>query len=211
MIILSAIKLAQRNLIVCLTVLWACGSLSAEKQSPTESVGDLMRRGVSAENSHRMDDAAAAYEKLLQHDTTFEATVAPRLVNVYLSMNRPAPALSWATRVARHHPDPKAYLAGVYSRLDQHKEAELLLLQALREAGDPIRRVPLLWQLAETQESQGDSQSAMTTLADARDATKDAGLQQTSTLRIKALRQRLANAHAQQAHAGNQRQAEDRP
>ena len=209
--ILSAIKLARQTLMVCLTVLWACASVSAEKQPTTESVGDLMRRGVSAENSQRMADAAAAYEKLLQRDTTFEATVAPRLVNLYLSMNQPAPALSWATRVARRHPEPKAYLAGVHSRLNQHKEAELLLRQALRETREPMRRVPLLWQLAETQESQSDSQSAMTTLANAHDATKHAGLRQTSTLRIKALRQRLATARAQQANAGNQHQVEDQP
>lgn len=209
--ILSTIKLARRNLIVCLTVLWAYGSVSAEKQSTTESVGDLMRRGISAENSHRLSVAAEAYEKLLQRDTTFEATVAPRLVNLYLAMNQPAPALSWATRVARHHPEPQAYLAGVHSRLNQHKEAELLLRKAVHKTADPIRRVPLLWQLAGTQESQGDNQSAMTTLAEARDATKDAALRQTSTLRIKALKQRIATAQAQQAHATNQRPVEGRP
>lgn len=206
---MSAIKLVRRNLIVCLTLLWACGSISAEKQSVTESLEDLMHRGVAAENSHQMADAAVAYEKLLQRDTTFEATVVPRLVNLYISMKQPAPALSWATRVARRHPEPKAYLAGVHSRLNQHKEAELLLLQAIRKTDDPMRHVPLLWQLAETQENQGESQRALTTLRNALDATKDADLRQTSNLRIKALQQRLAIAHAQQAHAGNKRQAED--
>jgi len=201
MMILSTIKLTKRNLILCLAVLWACAGVSAEKQSTTESVGDLMRSGVSAENSHRTADAAAAYEKLLQRDTTFEATVAPRLVNLYLSMNQSAPALSWATRVARRHPAPKAYLAGVYARLGQHKEAELMLRQAICNTPAAAQRVPLQWQLAEAQEHQGEEKAAEATLEQAYSSAKNNDLQKTSAQLLTALRKRLATRHAKQTAA----------
>ena len=192
-------------------MLGACGGLFAEKRPATESIEDLMRRGVSAENSHRTADAAAAYEKLLQRDNSYEATVAPRLVNLYVAMDQAAPALSWAARVARRHPEPKAYLAGVYSRLNQQKEAESILRQAVRDTRDPLKRVPLLWQLAQTQESQGEGQAAMATLEEARDSAQDEGMRQTSSMRIHALRQKLAAAHAQQAQTDNRDQAEGQP
>lgn len=197
----NSIKLALRNVIVCLTMLWVCDGFSIEKHSSTESVAELMRRGVSAEKNHQSATAAQAYEQLLQHDTTFEATVAPRLVNLYISMNRPASALSWARRIARHHPEPKAYLAGVHSRLNQNKEAELLLRQALRKINDPTQRTPLLWQLAQTLENQGDNQGAMTTLENARDTANNAAMRQTATRRIKALQKRVETTHRIHKHA----------
>jgi len=207
--ILSTIKLARQNLMVCLAVLWACGSVSAEKQSAAESVRDLMRRGVSAENSHRTANAAEAYEKLLQRDTTFEATVAPRLVNLYLSMNQPAPALSWATRIARRHPAPKAYLAGVYARMGQHKEAELMLRQAIRNTPAAAQRVPLQWQLAEAQEHLGEEETAKATLEKACRATENNDLRKTSAQRLTALRKRLAARHAKQTAAPRTPAAEE--
>ena len=60
--------------------------------------------------------------------------MASRLVELHVRLDEPVPALAWAARVARRHPEPAAFLAGVYARLGLFTDAEMALRQALREA-----------------------------------------------------------------------------
>jgi len=178
---------------------------------PPETTEALMRRATAAERAHRTAEAASAYESLLRRDTAFETVVAPRLVTLYADSGQTAQALSWAVRVSRRQPDPKAYLAGVYARLGQWKESELLLRQAAQGEPDPRKRTALQWQLAEAQERQGDGAAALATLAGARDAAADDALQKTSVQRLDALRRRLAAAQAKPPPTRVTPKAEDKP
>ena len=180
----------------CLLVLGSSPRCCAAEAGAGETAEALMLRAATAESGRRSAEAIAAYESLLRRDTSFEAVVAPRLVNLYAGGGQAAPALSWAVRVARRMPEPKPYLAGVHARLGQWKESELLLRQALRETRDPGKRQPLLWQLADVQEGQNDGEAALATLTGAREAAPDAELRKTSAQRLDALRRRLAASQA---------------
>lgn len=170
----------------CLAALWLGAACRAEEPLPADDAAGLMRRGAGLERTGKAREAAAAYEQLLQRDASGEAIVAPRLVNLYIELNRPDAALAWAKRAAARTPEPQAYLAGVYARLHQWKESELLLRHAL-VAAPPERRLPLLWQLAEAQEGLGDVDAAQATLAQARDSAQDEALRKTTSLRLAAL------------------------
>ena len=153
-----------------------------------------LQQAVAAEQAGRAEAAAAAYEALLESDTTLETAVAPRLVALHADLGHPAQALAWAVRVARRHPDPAAYLAGVHARLGQFKEAELTLREALRGETGADRRATLLWQLAEAQERLGDTDAARDSLAQARDLLPDGPRRATSDRRLDALRHRIRAA-----------------
>ncbi len=160
---------------------------TVDSQSPEVRAADAEREG-------RIAEAVAAYEALLEKDTASESVVAPRLVALHVRLGQQAQALSWAARVARRHPYPAAYLAGVHAQLGQFKDAEMALRQALRDSPDAGRRLPLLWQLAEVQEKQGDRVAARNTLHQSRDAAATADQRQASGQRLDALRQRLQTA-----------------
>ncbi|MEI7899146.1 MAG: hypothetical protein WCK89_02765 [bacterium] len=199
------------GLIGCLMVLGMSTYARASEQRPEESTAELIRRGTTAEKTRRNADAITAYEELLRRDTSFEAVVAPRLVNLYIDGGQSAAALSWAARVSCRQPDPKAYLAGVHARLGQWKESELILRQSLREEREPRKRLPLMWQLADAQEGQGDGESALATLAGARDAAPDDRLRKTSAQRLNALHHRLDAAQTKQPPTRGKPKAEDTP
>ena len=180
----------------CLAALGTAASGQTASSSPGETVETLIRRASSAEQACRTNEAIDAYERLLYRDTTYEAIVAPRLVNLYIGCGQALPALTWAARVSRSHPEQKAYLAAVYARLGQLKESELVLREALRDTRAPHRRVTLLWQLADVQESQGNSGAAFATLTAAQSASPDNRLRETSAQRRDALRRRDTAAKA---------------
>ena len=182
-------RLCLMRVTQCLAALWLGGACRAEEPLCADDAADLMRRGAGLERAGKAREAAAAYEQLLQRDTSGEAIVAPRLVDLYIAQDRPDAALAWAKRVASRSPEPQAYLAGVYARLRQWKESELILRRALAAAPSE-RRLPLLWQLAEAQEGQGDVEAALATLAQARDAVQDAALRETASLRLAALQRK---------------------
>lgn len=150
----------------------------------------LTQRAAAAERDGRWREAAAAYTALLEQDDAFEPVVAPRLVSLYTRMGETVQALAWATRVARCHPQPAAYLGGVYARLGLYPDAKAALRQALREAPDATRRMPLLWQLAETQEQAGEPAAARETLLLARREASDDARRAVASRRLDALARR---------------------
>ena len=198
--ILTGTGLASLLLAGCLAALGTAASGQTASSSPSETVETLIRRASSAEQACRTNEAIEAYERLLYRDTTYEAIVAPRLVNLYIGCGQALPALTWAARVSRRHPEQKAYLAAVYARLGQMKESELVLHEALRDNRAPHQRVTLLWQLADVQESQGNSEAALATLTAAQNASPDNRLRETSVQRLDALRRRNTAARATRSH-----------
>jgi tetratricopeptide (TPR) repeat protein len=181
----------SQRLLACGCVLLATCCAAGTNATSANTAAAL--RAADAERAGRLREAVAAYTALLEQDAMFEPVVAPRLVELHVRLGEPAQALSWAARVARRHPEPAAYLAGIHARLGQIKDAELALRQALRDAPDAACRLPLLWQLAEIQERGGDPDAARETLRQARQAAPD-------DHRRKATRQRLdalALRHAQ--------------
>lgn len=199
--------LSMAGLVWSLTVL-GIGTALCVSEEPIET---LMRRGAAAERAGRLSEAATAYEKLLQRDTTYETVLAPRLADLYTAEKQPAQALAWARRAARRHPDPQAYLAGVHARLGQWKEAELLLRQVLITTHEPRKRQPLLWQLADAQEGQGDAVAAQATLSEACQSVQDEVLKKTSAQRLAALQQRLTTAPTNRPPTRAEPETEARP
>ena len=207
----NGIRLCKTGLAGCLAALWVGSVCRAEESRTEDATAELMRRGTESERAGRTAEATAAYEKLLQRDTSYEAILSPRLVDLYIADGQPGPALSWAGRVARRHPDPQAYLAGVHARLGQWKEAEILLRRALSATDEPRKRLLLLWQLADAQEGQGDGVAARETLSGACDTTRDEALRKTSSQRLAALQQRLKTPQTNRPQTPAEPKTEARP
>lgn len=195
----------------CLLALGGASFSAVPETKVAETSQAIMRRGTEADRAGRAVEAIAAYEALLRNDTRFEAVVAPRLVKLYSDRGQAADALAWAARVARRQPAPKAYLAGIYERLGQKQEAELLLRQAISEERAPAQRVPLLWQLADVQEGQGDRDAARATLAGICETIQDAALKRTTIQRLEALRERCAEPRQNQAKPCGRSKSEVNP
>ncbi len=195
----------------CLMALGPAAFCRADAAGLPEAAEAAMRRAASAESAGRTNEAVCAYERLLACDTSCESVVAPRLAQLYAGSGNAAQALAWAARAARRHPSPKAYLAGIYALLGQLAESELLLREAVRDERDPLRRTPLLWQLADIQERLGEGDAALATLAQARGAADDERLRTTSAQRLDAMRSRLAAARPAEPGARPQPSAEDKP
>jgi len=196
--------LTRLRLFRCLLALGLGGVLCrAEPAAPTTdpSVAALAKRAAAAEKNGLTNEAVFAYTQLLERDISLVSVVGARLVELEIARNEPAAALRWAVRVARRHPQPDAYLSGVYARLGQWKESELLLRKALADERAPDRRVPLLWQLADAQERQGELEAARLTLARAVDEAGSAALKTTARQRLASHRQRQDGTNTQAAAA----------
>jgi hypothetical protein len=154
---------------------------------------DLRREAAAHERAHRPREAAAAYEAILRRDDGARRVLTQRLVDLYAEAGDPAAALAWARKAMASRPDPEAYLAGVFAKLGQLKESELLLRETLRGDLASARRVPLLWQLAEVSERQGDGAAAVAALETARDAAAGTPQQAAAAARLEALRERTAS------------------
>lgn len=201
--------------LACAAVLLACAGAAAAPAAADAARTDpsgaaAARRAADAERDGRFREAAAAYAALLEQEAAFEPVVAPRLVSLHTRMGETAQALAWAARVARRHPEPAAYLAGVYARLGLFQDAKAALRQALREAPDAARRLPLLWQLAETQEQAGDPGAARETLHLARQTAPDESRRAATARRIDALAQRT-RGEPQASAPSLAEKREDRP
>jgi len=203
--------LSWTGLAWCMAALWIGSDCRAAESRSEDTTAELMRLGTVSERAGRPAEAATAYEKLLLRDTSYETVLAPRLVGLYIASKQPAPALSWAGRVARHHPAPQAYLAGIHAQMGQWKEAESLLRQALGATAEPRKRLPLLWQLADVQEGQGDYTAAQATLAGVCGIAQDDAFRETATQRLNALQRRFAAAQTNRPQVRAESKTEARP
>lgn len=166
-------------------------TLAASETVKHRPVAELARRAMDAEQAGRPDEAIRAYEELLRQDLSFESVASARLVELYTAAGRAPQALAWARKAAAGRPDPQAYLAGVYAGLGQLKEAEILLRQTISHTADTEKLTPLLWQLADVQERQGETAAALATLASACARSLHPGQKSTSRQRLVVLQERL--------------------
>lgn len=179
--------LAAACLLLAAAGLTAAPAAGPDKRSPGAV---LARRAMDAERQGRPGDAIRAYEELLRHDPSFGNVAAHRLVELYTAARQAPQALAWARKVAPGRPDPQAYLAGVYAGLGQLKDAEMLLRQAVAATSGCDKLTPLLWQLADVQERQGETGTALATLAAACSDTRNESLRKTSLARLAQLQAR---------------------
>jgi lipopolysaccharide biosynthesis regulator YciM len=196
------IQLLRSSLVWCLLALGLSALCQAAETPDQETATALMNRAAEAEKACQTNEAITAYTRLLQRDSTSESVVGQRLVQLYMGGGQAADALAWATRVARHHPEPASYLAGVYARLGQWKDAELLLRKTLAHERDTRKRTRLSWQLADLQERQGDTDAARLTLAAARNDGIDEVLNATTTQRLEALKRRHPASETERPSVG---------
>lgn len=179
----------------CLMTLGLVATLCRAEQ-PDPTLTELARRAAAAEKAALTNDSLAAYSRLMACDPSMASVIGPRLVELEASRGDPAAALRWAASVAQRHPQPDAYMAGVYARLGQWQDAERMLIQASRRETAPARRIPLLWQLADAQEKQGDSASAQATLTRAIREAASPEQKATAEQRLNALQRRLPDPDA---------------
>jgi tetratricopeptide (TPR) repeat protein len=128
------------------------------------SVPDDVRQAQELERANKPLEAAALYEKMAAEDATKRLVLAHRLVRIYVQARMEERALRWAKVVIEQHPDPQAYLAGVYGMLDKWAEAAAILEGELAKGGEPRRRLVLLWQLADLHEQSGAPDKAAAAL-----------------------------------------------
>ena len=106
------------------------------------------------------DSAVAAYEEIIRADGSQRQTLAPLLVRMALKAGSADKALHWANEVARSHPRPKAYLAGVHAELGHLDDAVRLAGEAMASAQSARERIELHWQLADLQERRHERSAA---------------------------------------------------
>jgi tetratricopeptide (TPR) repeat protein len=154
------------------------GVYAGEKDalSPSVSLQQLKLDAVRLEKSGDKVKAAQAYEQIIEADPSKSRLLANRLALLYADLGEMDKSLKYAAVVMRHHPDPKAYLAGIYQRAGNHKEAQKILKDEISKADNPQKKMILRWQLADSYEKTGDSVKAEKVLLNAAaDAPKGAG------------------------------------
>lgn len=123
------------------------------------NVPDALTLRVQADrlaSSGEWKSAIAAYEALVDGDPSLTPVLAPVLVRLAVEGKQTEPALRWAAEVAREHPRPDAYWAGVYTELGHYEAALQKLVAAERAAQTPRERVELHWQRADIHRRRGD-------------------------------------------------------
>ncbi|MDD4101394.1 MAG: hypothetical protein PHU80_02020 [Kiritimatiellae bacterium] len=177
-------------LTTALALLLTTACALAEEKVKGCHLADLARRATEAERAGCTGDAISAYEELLRQDPSYNSVAAPRLVELYTASGQASHALAWARKAAPGRPDPQAYLACVYASLGQFKEAEMILRQAVTATSDCEKLLPLLWQMADVQEKQGDYSAALATLNAACTANRNESMHKTSLARLPQLQAR---------------------
>ena len=128
---------------------------------------DLEEQAVAFEKAGLLKDAAAVYEKIAAAQPAARKVVAGRLVQVYVRLGEAKQALAWARQVMVTHPDPQSYLAGIYSKVGQHRAALDILEKELSATNAPSRRIDLCWQVADVYETTHQPQAARQWLEEA--------------------------------------------
>ena len=169
---------------------------AAETSVPPTSPKPAIRRPLPSpqeaaaahERAGRKREAAAVYEAMVRTNTAARKVLSHRLVTLYAEAGETNKAVAWAREVMRDNPDPKAYLAAVYGRLGQWKDAQEILEREIASNTNTTRAVTLRWQLAEACEKDGDAVKARKILNEASGLAKGTPMEATTQRRLKALK-----------------------
>jgi tetratricopeptide (TPR) repeat protein len=129
-------------------------------QSPTDA---LKSKAEYFLQLGQADEAAAVYEELILADPASGNVINPLLVDLYIKANEPEKALEKAKAHMITTPDPPAYLAQVYSRMNMFTEAEAILRQEISGEEKTSRLVVLYFQLTGIQSDAGQKDQAAET------------------------------------------------
>ena len=149
-----------------------------------EPSSDLAEQALSLERAGLLKDAAVVYEKIAATQPANRKVVAARLVQAYVQLKEPGKAIEWARQVMLTHPDPQAYLAGVYARVGEHRAALDILEKELAATNAPAREIALCWQAADVYEMTHQPQAAHHWLEKASEAARGQPEEQAARARL---------------------------
>ena len=152
---------------------------------PVPSPQDI---AAAHERAGRKREAAALYEAMARTNIAARKVLSPRLVTLYVETGETNKALTWAREVMRDNPDPQAYLAAVYGRLGQWKDAREILEREIASNTNATRAVTLRWQLAEFYEKEGDGAKSSRVLNEAAGLANGTPMETTAQRRLKTLK-----------------------
>lgn len=144
----------------------------AADSSTNSATKALIEQATTYDVAGDKQKAADTYEKIVKADPAKGKVLSDRLVKLYAQLGKKEDTLRWAKEVMKDNPDPQAYLAGVYSLLADHKEAESILEKEIAAEKTPHRQLILNWQLADVCEKKGDRDKADKILSAAATAAK---------------------------------------
>jgi len=169
---------------------WAGQAVMASTAEP--AVEDMIRDAMVLERQGDRAGVAELYERIIEQDATKQPVLARRLVVLYADLGNSTQAMEWAESVARNHPDPQAYMAGVHALLGNYDAARSILFQELARAKIPRRRLTLRWQLAELYLQFGRPHAAERALEAAVKAAEEAADKAAARRRLEAFRRKRA-------------------
>jgi tetratricopeptide (TPR) repeat protein len=179
-----------------LSVVLATGAAGAETNSLLANSGPAMHypppgpQDIAAahERAGHKREAAALYEAMARTNIPARKVLSSRLMTLYVETGETNKALTWAREVMRDNPDPQAYLAAVYGRLGQWKDAREVLEREIASNTNATRAVTLRWQLAEFYEKEGNEAKASRVLNEAAGLANGTPMETTAQRRLKTLK-----------------------
>ncbi|MCC6356841.1 MAG: hypothetical protein IT577_23375 [Verrucomicrobiae bacterium] len=175
------------HLLTALLLTLAQGQAAEPNPSPPRPAPTPQALAAAYEHAGRKAEAAAIYEQLAATNAVARKVLAPRLVQIYAETGRTNAALKWAREVMRDNPDPQAYLAGVYSRMGQPKQAQQILEREIAANTNATRAVTLRWQLADVHEKAGDKAQARKVMREGATAAKGTPMEAAAQRRLKSI------------------------
>jgi len=156
--------------LIGLLFLLTCPTPGEESPAPKLSPADSLKSTAEYYLQHgQPEEAAAAYEQLIQADPASSNIITALLVDVYIQANQPDKAMEKATARMASMPDPRAYLAQVYAQMNMVTEATAILEQEIQNEPQTNRVINLMLQLAAIQSNAGQTEKAMTTARHAKE------------------------------------------
>jgi tetratricopeptide (TPR) repeat protein len=133
-----------------LVILWHGPAFAQDEAPPApDSAHQLTQQAMAYERDGLKQKAAEIYEKLAAMDSGRKKAVQNRLVKLYVDMEQRDKALEWAEIAAADTPDPQAFMVQVHVMLGEAGVARGLLEKEIETAKEPVRKMTLLFQLAD--------------------------------------------------------------
>ncbi|WP_136077597.1 tetratricopeptide repeat protein [Pontiella desulfatans] len=152
----------------------------------------MKKKAMAFERGGEPLKAAQIYEQIALDDASSRKVLAIRLVKIYASEGQKDNALKWAKSVIEDHPDPQAYMAGVYAMLGECSKAINILEKEIAKTKDPDRTLTLYWQLANVHEQNNDPEKTEKALSAAVFAAKGTRLEATAQRQLDRFRNKKA-------------------
>ncbi len=161
----------------------------------------LINQAASYERLKQPLKAAEIYERIVEREPLRKIALAPRLATIYAQHGQEDKALTWARVVMERNPEPRAYLAGIYTVMERYDEASGILRKELKQATESRRIIVLNWQLADVYDAQNKQDLAEACLVHARKVAHQRPEQNTALKRLQEFREKYTIAENQEHDA----------